>query len=178
MAEDELAELRAAAAPSTGVGICHLHPGREASFTCRRCGDNQCDECSRALEDGICPACVRSGDNKLAPAGQRVVLAFTGIWCSAQLWDSFRLWQRGLEQPGLLVFGLFSMVLGAFLLVAMHRGSSAAHHAWITWLGLGGLVNLIGGNLVAALPSLLFAGLLLSPAVSSYVATRGRDRPQ
>jgi hypothetical protein len=178
MAEDDLAELRAAAVESTLVGVCHAHPERAASLTCERCGDHQCDECARVLADGMCPACVRASEARLAPRGRAIVLAFASIWLALQAWGLWTLWERQVSQPALLLFGLFTLVLGLCLLVAMQYGSSAAHHAWVTWLGLGAVLNLMGGNLVLGAPSLVFAGLLLSPSVSAYVATRARDRPR
>jgi hypothetical protein len=176
MGDDDLAELRAAAAEATVVGVCHVHPEREASFTCRRCGDHQCEDCNRAMHDGLCPACVRASDGKLAPSGGMIVFSFSAVWLAAQLWGVWQLSQSQAHQSGLWG-ALVTLVLSGALLVAMLQGSSAAHHAWVTWLGLAGVLNAFAGNLVLAIPSLVFAGLLLSPAVSAYVATCGRRPP-
>ncbi|NOK13335.1 hypothetical protein [Corallococcus exercitus] len=114
---------------------CALHPGREATGTCARCGNFTCDACSLNGTSPRCPTC-RERSGATFPLNRET-------WTFSKLWDvCWAAFQREWGMLSLAVLIYIGVSFGAQLLinVAVGIGAAADSGAVAAVLTLVGLV--------------------------------------
>ncbi|NNB85068.1 hypothetical protein [Corallococcus exiguus] len=125
---------------------CALHPGREATGTCARCGNFTCDTCSQNGASPRCPTC-RERSGATFPL-QR------DNWNFSKLWDvCWAAFQREWGMLSLAVLITLGVSLGANLLVNVATGIGAAVDSVVVAVVLS-VVGLVAQQLVQGLVQL------------------------
>lgn len=118
------------------AGVCAVHPERDASFTCARCGDNGCEDCVHRVvptASPICAGCWRMREERVARLGK----------------DDGSYVCRAAVITGVLglVPCLWPMQLGSLLLavVGLRRSRPGTRARTLAWVGGGlGVLGLVG----------------------------------
>ncbi|MBN8472750.1 hypothetical protein JYJ95_40130 [Corallococcus exiguus] len=127
---------------------CALHPGREATGTCARCGNFTCDTCSQNGTSPRCPTC-RERSGATFPLSRET-------WTFSALWDvCFAAFQREWGMLSLAVLITLGVSLGANLLVNVATAIGAAADSVVVG-GVLGVVGLVAQQLVQGLVQLGF----------------------
>ncbi|QAT88794.1 hypothetical protein EJ065_7269 [Corallococcus coralloides] len=125
---------------------CALHPGREATGTCARCGNFTCDTCSQGGAAPRCPTC-RERSGATFPLNRE-------NWNFSKLWDvCWPAFQREWGMLSLAVLITLGVTLGANLLFNVAAGIGAAVDSVII-AGVLGVVGFVAQQLVQGLVQL------------------------
>ncbi|MBZ4374498.1 hypothetical protein [Corallococcus sp. AS-1-6] len=125
---------------------CALHPGREATGTCARCGNFTCDACSQDGASPRCPTC-RERSGATFPLSRET-------WTFNKLWDvCWPAFQREWGMLSLAVLIYLGVSLGANLLLNVATGIGAAADSVVVAMVLGG-VGFVAQQLVQGLVQL------------------------
>lgn len=125
---------------------CALHPGREATGTCARCGNFTCDTCSQNGTSPRCPTC-RERSGATFPLQRE-------NWNFSKLWDvCWAAFQREWGMLSLAVLITLGVSLGANLLVNVATGIGAAVDSVVVAVVLS-VVGLVAQQLVQGLVQL------------------------
>ncbi|NOK32890.1 hypothetical protein [Corallococcus exercitus] len=125
---------------------CALHPGREATGTCARCGNFTCDACSLNGTSPRCPTC-RERAGAPFPLDRET-------WTFSKLWDvCWVVFQREWGMLSLAVLIYLGAAFGAQLLINVATGIGAALDSGAVAVVLS-LVALVAQQLVQGLVQL------------------------
>ncbi|MBN9681876.1 MULTISPECIES: hypothetical protein [unclassified Corallococcus] len=125
---------------------CALHPGREATGTCERCGNFMCDTCSQDGASPRCPTC-RERSGATFPLNRET-------WNFNALWDvCWAAFQREWGMLSLAVLITLGVTLGANLLFNVATGIGAALDS-VAIAGVLALLGLVAQQLVQGLVQL------------------------
>ncbi|MBN8230605.1 hypothetical protein JYK02_24120 [Corallococcus macrosporus] len=125
---------------------CALHPGREATGTCARCGNFTCDACSLNGTSPRCPTC-RERSGATFPLDRET-------WTFSKLWDvCWAAFQREWGMLSLAVLIYLGAAFGAQFLINVAAGIGAAMDSVVVTVVLG-LVGFVAQQLVQGLVQL------------------------
>ncbi|MHA7634588.1 hypothetical protein [Corallococcus sp. M7] len=125
---------------------CALHPGREATGTCARCGNFTCDTCSQDGASPRCPTC-RERSGATFPLNRET-------WTFNKLWDvCWAAFQREWGMLSLAVLVYIGVSFGAQLLINVATGIGAAVDSAVIAVVLS-VVGLVAQQLVQGLVQL------------------------
>ncbi|RKH00393.1 hypothetical protein [Corallococcus carmarthensis] len=125
---------------------CALHPGREATGTCERCGNFTCDTCSDSGTSPRCPTC-RERFGATFPLRRET-------WTFNKLWDvCWAAFQREWGMLSLAVLITLGVSFGAQLLINLGTGIGAAVDSGVLAAVLS-IVGLVAQQLVQGLVQL------------------------
>jgi hypothetical protein len=177
--EQKLAEARAKAVPSTGLGYCYRHPDIETGLRCNRCNKFICPKCAQRSPVGFrCPDCVRVLEDKYYTGTNTdyIIAAVIALPLSLILAGLFSIILSGLGIFLLLIIGIFVAPVATGLIAEAvrwgvgKRRSRYLRHVVIACLVLGTAPFILGLGFMGGIYSLMAPAIFLFFGIATISA--------